>query len=88
MISRLSRRRRRRFSDDAYVKGTYLLHDVNADPNVLPPSAAITARRTYCVEDGCRNEATSSRLIETFAPVVVNGTEVDQTVELVCEDHT
>jgi hypothetical protein len=42
----------------------------------------------YCVEDGCRNEATSSRLIETFAPVVVNGTEVDQTVELVCEDHT
>jgi hypothetical protein len=42
----------------------------------------------YCVEDGCRNEATSSRLVETFAPVVVNGTEADQTVELVCEDHT
>jgi hypothetical protein len=42
----------------------------------------------YCVEDGCRNEATASRLNETFTPVVVNGTEVDRTVELVCEDHT
>jgi hypothetical protein len=41
----------------------------------------------YCVEEGCRNEATGERLVDTFEPVLINGVEVDRTVELVCEDH-
>lgn len=50
---------------------------VNADPNVLPLSAAISA--AYCVEESCRNPATTSR-----PEGMAGDTPV---VELVCDNH-
>jgi hypothetical protein len=73
------------FHDGHTTLGPSVASDIDAGWEVTKTVSPVVA---YCVEDGCRNEATASRLIETFTPVVVNGTEVDQTVELVCEDHT
>lgn len=77
MSTRAERRRRRRWERWHGVKGTVLLPKVKADPNVLPPSAAITV--PYCWEDGCTKQATTSRPVGMAGETPV--------VELVCDDH-